>query len=73
MQRGLSGALSIFVIAYPASLFIQFFNDSKLATILAVNGAGLLESWDFTGIPLAVGFIFLSIILNLFMTSSSAK
>lgn len=73
MQSGLSGSLSFFVIAFPASLFIQFFNDSKLATILAVNGAELLESWNFTGIPLAVGFIFLSIILNLFMTSSSAK
>jgi aminobenzoyl-glutamate transport protein len=73
MQSGLSGSLSFFVMAFPAALFIQFFNASKLATVLAVKGAGLLEAMNFTGIPLAVGFVILSIFLNLFMTSSSAK
>ncbi len=73
MQSGLSGSLSFFVIAFPAALFIHFFNSSKLATILAVKGGELLKSLNFTGIPLAIAFIFLSGMCNLFMTSSSAK
>lgn len=73
MQSGLSGSLSFFVMAFPAALFIEFFNSSKLATVLAVKGAEVLEAMNFTGIPLAVGFVILSIFLNLFMTSSSAK
>ena len=31
--------LGYFVMAFPAALFIEFFNSSKLATVLAVKGA----------------------------------
>lgn len=73
MGNGLKSSISFFVIAFPASLFIQFFNASKLANILAVKGADLLQSINFTGIPLAVAFVILCGFCNLFMTSGSSK
>ncbi|MGI6704479.1 MAG: AbgT family transporter [Clostridia bacterium] len=73
MGNGLKGSISFFVVAFPASLFIQFFNASKLANILAVKGAELLQSINFTGIPLAIAFIILCGFCNLFMTSGSSK
>lgn len=73
MGKGLADSISFFVIALPSALFIQFFNDSKLANILSVNGANLLKNLNFTGIPLAISFALLSTFLNLFMTSGSSK
>lgn len=73
MGKGLSDSISFFVIAFPSALFIQFFNDSKLATILAVNGSNLLKSWNFTGIPLILSFLVLVTMLNMCMTSGSSK
>ena len=73
MEKGLRGSLSFLIVALPAALFIQFFNDSKLATILAVNGGNFLKSMNLSGIPLALMFILLVAFLNMFMTSGSAK
>lgn len=73
MEKGLKGSLSFLIVSLPASLFIQFFNDSKLATILAVNGGNLLESLNLKGMPLMILFVILVGFLNLFMTSGSSK
>lgn len=73
MEKGLRGSLSFLIVAVPAAFFIQFFNDSKLATVLAVNGGNLLKSLNLSGIPLAIAFILLVGFLNMFMTSGSAK
>lgn len=73
MGNGLRGSISFFVIAFPAALFIQFFNASNLASILAVKGAGVLQSINLTGIPLAIAFVILCGFCNLFMTSGSSK
>jgi aminobenzoyl-glutamate transport protein len=55
------------------SIFTNFFSVSKLGTILAINGAGFLSNIGFTGIPLLIGLIFLSCIVNVFIGSASAK
>lgn len=73
MEKGLKGSLSFLIVSVPAALFIQFFNDSKLATVLAVNGGNFLESMNLSGIPLALTFVLLVGFLNMFMTSGSAK
>lgn len=73
MGNGIKDSVSFCVIAFPASMFIQMFNDSKIANVLAVNGAQLLESFNFNGIPLALAFVVLTILCNLFMTSASSK
>lgn len=73
MESGLKGSLSFFVVALPAAFFIQFFNDSKLATVIAIKGAAVLQAMNLNGIALAVGFVLLTGFLNLFMTSGSSK
>lgn len=73
MSRGISDSLSYIATCLPASFFIYFFGQSKLATIIAVNGAEFLKAVNFTGLPLVVSFILLCAFLNLFMTSNSAK
>lgn len=73
MALGVSDSVSYIVVCLPASFFIYFFNSSKLTTIIAVNGADLLRAANFTGIPLAVAFVLFCALVNLFMTSNSAK
>lgn len=53
--------------------FTSFFNWSNLGTVLAINGANGLSSAGITGIPLLIGLIFVSCIINLFIGSASAK
>lgn len=73
MSNGLRGSLVFFAVALPAAYFIQFFNDSNLATVLSVHGGELLKSMNLTGIPLAVSFVLLCAFLNLFLTGASEK
>ncbi|MFA7620607.1 MAG: AbgT family transporter [Aminobacteriaceae bacterium] len=73
MQKGLAGGLSFLVVVLPAAVFVQMFTDSKLTTILAVEGAQWLQRMNLGGIPLLIMFILLSTFINLFITSGSAK
>ena len=61
------------VLAFVASQFLDYFNYSRLGTILAVHGAALLENTGIGGIPLMLLFILFSAFTNLFMGSASAK
>ncbi|RUA08511.1 MAG: AbgT family transporter [Fusobacteria bacterium] len=61
------------VLVFFAAQFIAYFNYSNLGTILAVKGAEGLEATGMTGIPLIIGFVIVTGILNLFMGSASAK
>ena len=73
MAGGLRDSLIYFVVCFPAAYFIHFFGSSKLSVILSVKGAIMLQQLNFTGMPLAVSFIFLVTFLNMFLTSGSAK
>lgn len=73
MQKSLSGSVSFMVVALPAALFIHLFNVSGITTVLAVSGAEALEALNLNGIPLLIMFIILCTLINLFMTSGSAK
>lgn len=68
------GTMGMYIIlAFFAAQFISYFNWSNLGIILAISGADLLKSLNFTGLPLLIGFIIISAGLNLFIGSSSAK
>lgn len=73
MADGLKGSLSFFVVALPASMFIKFFDDSKLAIIIATKGSELLQNMNLSGTTLIIAFLILTCFLNLFMTSGSSK
>lgn len=64
---------SYIVLAFAAAQFVAYFNWSNLGLILAIKGAGGLQSVGFTGVPLLVAFIFVAAFINLFIGSASAK
>src|SRR5699024_12641341 len=61
------------VLAFFASQFVDYFGYTNLGMILSVKGAEFLESINFSGLPLIIGFILVSAFLNLFIGSASAK
>ena len=61
------------VLAFVAAHFIALFNWSNLGVITAILGAEGLKAIGFTGIPLAVSFVFVAAFINLFVGSASAK
>src|SRR5690606_27286813 len=64
---------SYIVLAFAAAQFVAYFNWSNLGLILAINGAEALKAAGFTGMPLLIGFIFVSAFINLVIGSASAK
>ncbi len=73
MGKAMSSMGGYMVLAFAAAQFIAYFTYTNLGIILAVNGAKLLESIGFTGLPLMVGFIIVAGFINLFIGSASAK
>ncbi|WP_282804488.1 AbgT family transporter [Clostridium tetani] len=73
MRNSLSGALTFLVVVLPSSIFIKFFNESKLTTVMAVKGSELLKKANMGVIPLLLSFILLVALVNMFMTSGSSK
>lgn len=61
------------VLAFFAAQFITYFNWSNLGVIMAIQGADFLKNLGLTGLPLLIGFIAVSSLLNLFIGSASAK
>lgn len=60
-------------LAFIAAQFIAYFNWSNLGVITAVNGANFLRATGITGPPILVLFILLTVFLDLFVGSASAK
>ncbi|RKL61773.1 AbgT family transporter [Thermoanaerobacteraceae bacterium SP2] len=61
------------VLVFVIGQFVAYFDWSNIGVILAVKGADFLKNIGFTGIPLILGLILLSTIINLFIGSGSAK
>ncbi|MEG0472953.1 MAG: AbgT family transporter [Solibacillus sp.] len=61
------------VLAFAASQMIAFFNWSNIGAILAIKGAELLQAFNFTGLPLMIGFVLMCAFINLLIASASAK
>lgn len=60
-------------LSFMAAQFINYFNYTKLGTILALKGAALLSGSGIHGIVLMFLFILFTAALNLVMGSASAK
>jgi aminobenzoyl-glutamate transport protein len=61
------------VLVFFASQFIALFNFSNMGLILAVKGSELLKNLGLGPIPLMLGFIVLTVVLDLVIGSASAK
>jgi aminobenzoyl-glutamate transport protein len=60
MTTAMKSMGSYLVLAFFAAQFVAYFGRTNLGTILSVKGADFLESIGFTGLPLIIGFIFIS-------------
>lgn len=73
MQAGIHDASAYLVICLPAAFAIKFFSDSNLTTVLSVQGAEYLQAVGISQYGSLMWFILMSAIINLFITSGSAK
>lgn len=73
MTNAMSGMGGYIVLAFFAAQLIDYFNFTNLGIIIAVSGADFLQAIDLVGLPLLLGFILVSAIINLFIGSASAK
>lgn len=60
-------------LSFAAAQFINYFNYTRLGTILALKGAEFLGNGRIPGPFLMILFILLAAVINLFMGSASAK
>ncbi|MGL4953620.1 MAG: AbgT family transporter [Culicoidibacterales bacterium] len=73
MAKSMSTMGGYLVLVFFAAQFIAYFNYTNLGTLLAVNGATILENIGMTGPSLMIGFIIVAAIINIFIGSASAK
>ncbi|MEK5440666.1 MULTISPECIES: AbgT family transporter [unclassified Fredinandcohnia] len=60
------------VLVFAIAQFIAYFNWSNLATWIAVNCAEFLSHANISGLAVIIGFVLLTALLSLFVTSGSA-
>lgn len=73
MQDAMVTMAPYLVLVFFASQFITLFNQSNLGLIMAVKGSEMLKAWGLGPIPLMLGFILLTVLLDLVIGSASAK
>lgn len=73
MSKAMSSMGSFLALAFVSAQFINYFNYTKLGTIIALAGANFFKSINIGLIPLMVIFVLFSAFMNLFMGSASAK
>ena len=73
MAQSLTSLTGYIVLVFVISQFIAMFNYTNLSMVIAVNGAAALQNAGFTGVPLLIGIVIMSAVVDLFMTSGTAK
>ncbi len=73
MSKAMSSMGSFLALAFVSAQFINYFNYTKLGTILALAGASFFQKINIGLIPLMIIFVLFSAFMNLFMGSASAK
>ncbi len=73
MSKSMSSMGSFLALAFVSAQFINYFNYTKLGTIVALAGANFFRSIEIGLIPLMIIFVLFSAFMNLFIGSASAK
>lgn len=73
MTDAMASMAPYLVLVFFAAQFISLFNSSNVGLIMAVRGSEVLKAADLGLIPLMLGFIILTILLDLVIGSASAK
>lgn len=73
MGKAMEEMASYIVFVFVIAQFVSFFNWTNLGLILAVKMGAMLNSAGFTGFPMVVSVILVTMFINLFLGSGSAK
>jgi len=73
MQEAMVTMAPYLVMVFFAAQFIQLFSISNMGLIMAVKGSEVLRALNLGPIPLMLGFILLTVLLDLVIGSASAK
>lgn len=73
LSKSMSSMGAFLALAFVASQFINYFNYTKLGSIVALTGANFLNKINIGLIPLMIIFVLFTAFMNLFMGSASAK
>lgn len=67
LVKSMSLCGQVFVIIFMSSQFVYVFTKSNIGIVIAVNLANILKNMGITGVASAVGLIFLTAFVNLFI------
>ena len=70
MVKQMSGMGAYVVFCFQ---FQALFNWTHLGTLMAISGADFLRGIGFTGLPMCIAFILITALINIFVSSGSAK
>ena len=73
MVHQMSGMGAFVVFCFFCGQFQALFSWAHLGTLLAIGGADFLKNVGFTGLPMCVLFVLITSLVNIFMSSGSAK
>ena len=73
MAESYKSMASYMVMCFFAAQFIAYFDYTNMGTIISMKMSQGLQSAHITGIPLAIGFVLLVCVIDLFLGSASAK
>ena len=73
MEQHMATMAAYLVLMFFAAQFVSYFSWSNLGSIIAINGASLLQALQLNSAFLLVAFIVLAAFINLFIGSASAK
>lgn len=73
MNKAMASCGQVLVIIFVSAQFVYVFTKSKIGIVIAVKLADLLKDLGISGIWAAVGLIFLTAFVNLFIGGASSK
>mgnify|MGYP002638420167 CR=1 FL=1 len=72
-NKSMAGLSGFIVLCFFAGQFVKAFSQSNLGLYLSVKGSEFLSNSNLTGVPLIVGFVLITMVINLLIGSASAK
>jgi aminobenzoyl-glutamate transport protein len=73
MEQHMATMAGYLVLMFFAAQFVSYFSWSNLGSIIAINGAAMLQTMQLNSSILLVVFIIMAAFINLFIGSASAK
>lgn len=73
MTEAIASISGMIVLVFFAAQLINYFDYTNLGTLIAVGGANFLRDINLSGIPLVIGFIIITSIINLFIGGAVTK